>query len=97
MDRARRLVLCLVLLLTLMAGSGSGRVAPGGGPIAPAAAITWPVSTVLVAEVVTGGASASDEFIELTNAGPGSVDLAGLEVAYYRQQAVLAEAGYSNR
>ena len=43
----------------------------------------WPPSSgLLVAEVVTGGASASDEYVELTNASATSVDLAGLEVAY---------------
>ena len=36
----------------------------------PAAAVGWPVSTaLLVAEVVTGGASASDEYVEIVNAG----------------------------
>jgi hypothetical protein len=43
---------------------------------------SWPTSTLLLSEVQTGGASASDEFIELTNAGPSTVDLAGLEVVY---------------
>ncbi len=37
---------------------------------------------LVVAEVVTGGASASDEYVELANAGTVPVDLAGLEVAY---------------
>jgi hypothetical protein len=35
-----------------------------------------------VAEVTTGGASASDEYVEITNAGPLSLDLAGLEIVY---------------
>ncbi|HXG26171.1 MAG TPA: lamin tail domain-containing protein, partial [Candidatus Binatia bacterium] len=52
-------------------------------PIAePAAQVAWPVSTLLVSEVQTGGASASDEFAEVTNAGPTSVDLNGLELVY---------------
>src|SRR6185503_4334452 len=42
----------------------------------------WPVSTLLVSEVQTGGASASDEFAEITNVGASAVDLAGLELAY---------------
>ena len=47
------------------------------------AAVAWPPSSgLLVAEVVTGGASASDEYVELTNASAAAVDLAGLEVAY---------------
>ena len=48
-----------------------------------AAAVGWPPSDgLVVAEVVTGGASASDEYVELANAGAVPVDLAGLEVAY---------------
>ena len=35
-----------------------------------------------MSEVQTGGASASDEFVELTNAGPAAVDLVGLEIVY---------------
>ncbi|HET7677307.1 MAG TPA: hypothetical protein VFK38_05585 [Candidatus Limnocylindrales bacterium] len=49
----------------------------------PAASVGWPVSSgLLVSEVVTGGASGSDEFVELYNAGPAPLDLAGLELAY---------------
>jgi hypothetical protein len=45
--------------------------------------VGWPVSSdLLVAEVVTGGASASDEYVELTNASTVPLDLAGLELAY---------------
>lgn len=44
--------------------------------------VTWPVSTLLVSEVQTGGASASDEFAEITNVGAMTVDLSGLEVVY---------------
>ncbi len=48
-----------------------------------AAAVTWPRSAgLLVAEVVTGGASASDEYVEIANAGAVPADLAGLELAY---------------
>ena len=82
MDRARRLVLCFSLFVVLIAGSGSGAVPLRHGPLAPVAAVTWPVSTLLVGEVVTGGASASDEYIELTNAGASTADLVGLEVVY---------------
>ena len=39
-------------------------------------------STLVVSEVQTGGASASDEFVEIANQGTGPVDLAGLEVVY---------------
>ncbi|HMA46885.1 MAG TPA: hypothetical protein VKP11_06765, partial [Frankiaceae bacterium] len=60
--------------VVLAAGSAS---VPG-----PLAAVTWPVATLLVSEVQTGGASASDEFAEITNVGQASVDLAGLELVY---------------
>src|SRR5450759_536 len=47
------------------------------------AAVAWPPSTgLLIAEVVTGGASASDEYVEITNAGAVPADLAGMELAY---------------
>jgi hypothetical protein len=36
----------------------------------------------VLAEVVTGGASASDEYIEIANAGRSSADLGGCEVVY---------------
>ena len=49
----------------------------------PAAAAAWPLSDGLViAEVVTGGASASDEYIEIANAGTTDVDLGGCELVY---------------
>ncbi|HKG57948.1 MAG TPA: lamin tail domain-containing protein, partial [Candidatus Limnocylindrales bacterium] len=48
----------------------------------PAAAVAWPTSTLVVSEVVTGGASASDEFVEIANTGPAVVDLANVEIAY---------------
>ena len=44
---------------------------------------TWPPSSELViAEVVTGGASASDEYVEIYNAGSGPTDLGGCELDY---------------
>lgn len=46
-------------------------------------AVDWPPSTdIVVAEVVTGGASASDEYIELYNGGDLPVQLDGLEMVY---------------
>src|SRR5258706_2145332 len=45
-------------------------------------AVPWPTSTLLISEVETGGASASDEFAELANAGTVAVDLIGLELVY---------------
>ena len=47
-----------------------------------AAMVDWPVSTLVVSEVQTGGTSASDEFVEIANQGPDPVDLVGLEVVY---------------
>ncbi|MDH5242659.1 MAG: lamin tail domain-containing protein [Chloroflexota bacterium] len=47
-----------------------------------AATVDWPASTLVVSEVQTGGASASDEFVEIANQGDVPVDLLGLEVAY---------------
>lgn len=50
---------------------------------AVAAEVPWPPSPdLLVAEVVTGGDKASDEYIELYNAGDLPVQLDGLEVVY---------------
>ncbi len=64
-------------------------VALGWWPESPApvdsdvvAAVTWPPATIVLSEVQTGGTSASDEFVEVANQGPGAVDLAGLEVVY---------------
>ncbi len=49
----------------------------------PAAAVAWHPSTgLLLAEVVTGGTSAFDEYVEITNAGALPVDLAGMERVY---------------
>ncbi len=77
--------LASLFLLASLAG-GSPRPAATSAPIAnlrPAAAVAWPPSAgLLIAEVVTGGASASDEYVEITNAGPVPADLAGMELAY---------------
>ncbi len=51
-------------------------------PVARAAAVAWPPATLVLSEFQTGGASASDEFVEVANQGAGAVDLAGLEVVY---------------
>ena len=46
-------------------------------------AVAWPPSSgLLLSEVMTGGASASDEFIELYDASTDPVDLVGDEVVY---------------
>lgn len=67
--------------------SGAGR-SPGLGaaaettaePVADPAAES--AEHLLVSEVMTGGTSASDEFIELYNPGPQALPLEGLEVIY---------------
>jgi len=82
MDHARRAARTALALLIAVAAGGS----PGGVIVRPttvlAAAVAWPVSTLVVSEVQTGGASASDEFVEIANQGLAPVDLVGLEVVY---------------
>ncbi len=82
MDRTRpvgRRALIVILALALA-------IAPVGLALRPAAAlaadVAWPVSSLVVSEIQTGGASASDEFVEIANQGAGTVDLGGLEVVY---------------
>ena len=72
------LVLVAIVALATTAGPpGPARSYSGR----PAASVGWPPSSGLViSEVQTGGTSASDEFIELANAGTVMADLAGLEV-----------------
>jgi len=77
------LVPALIALVLVVGGAAAspGVEAPAG--VTAAAAVAWPPSTgLLVGEVMTGGGSASDEFVELYNAGPTTADLAGLEVVY---------------
>ena len=71
------------LLFVLLAAASAGGPAPRRTDPVPLAAVGWsPSGSLLVAEIVTGGASASDEYVELVNAGLTPADLAGLEVAY---------------
>ena len=66
--------LCLVLLVGSVGAAGVS---------APAATVMWPASGgFLVGEVMTGGAGASDEFLELYNAGGAVLDLNGHELVY---------------
>lgn len=77
-------------LLILVAGlllAGTGAFVVSAHPAASIARavenVSWPPSSGLViSELMTGGSSASDEFVELYNAGPGNGSLAGLEVVY---------------
>jgi hypothetical protein len=62
---------------------GSATMAAATPPAWPATSATWPPSSgLVVAEVMTGGASASDEYVELANAGSADADLAGCELVY---------------
>jgi len=80
--RSRAAVAVAALLVFAGAGIASGQTDDGSGP-SVAAAVAWPVSMgLLVSEVQTGGASASDEFVELYNAGASAADLGGLELVY---------------
>src|SRR4051812_41317695 len=86
--RSTRIVraLLVVSLFGLMVSAAAGRSrtdAPVGLDAQPLAAVGWPPSTgLLVSEVVTGGTSASDEFIEIYNASSSTLDLANLELVY---------------
>ena len=80
MERTR--LAALAALIVLLSVGGAALASGGNAAAEPLGAVTWPPSTLLVSEVQTGGASASDEFAEITNVGATAVDLAGLEIAY---------------
>ena len=85
MHRARRAVMAAFILTwsvaTLALADAAGP--PVNASLALSPNVAWPTSSgLLIAEVVTGGASASDEYIELTNASSAPIDLDGLELAY---------------
>jgi len=82
MPRARIAALNALSCLALAASIAVAMQAEPSSPVTPQAAVSWPVSTLVVSEVQTGGASASDEFVEIANGGTSSVDLIGLEVVY---------------
>ena len=90
MARVRRaasaaLVLLVMLATVVLGAAPVGRPAPAAAFVPPGvmAEVAWPPSSsLLIAEVVTGAASASDEYVELTNASPATIDLAGLELVY---------------
>ena len=59
--------------------AGAALAGPGG----EAVLVGWPPSSgLLVGEVVTGGASGSDEFAEVYNASASPLELGGLELVY---------------
>ncbi|MEO5884818.1 MAG: lamin tail domain-containing protein, partial [Candidatus Limnocylindrales bacterium] len=76
MGRAPRAGLAALVLIIL-----ASTIAPATRP-ALAGPVVWPTSSLVISELLTGGASASDEFVEIANQGPAPVDLIGLEVVY---------------
>ena len=78
MDRARRAGTAALVIAFVLVSVGS----PAGASRAIAADVAWPVSSLVVSELQTGGACASDEFVEIANQGAGPVDLVGLELVY---------------
>jgi uncharacterized protein YdeI (BOF family) len=83
MARVRLAALAALLLVLVQPAITHAAPDPGSGGDANAQAVSWPASDDwLVAEVVTGGASASDEYVELTNASTEPADLLGLELVY---------------
>src|SRR6185312_4766515 len=81
MGRVRRSGFSAILVLLALAGVTIA-TPPRTGDVAAAAAVGWPPSSLVVSEIATGGASASDEFVELVNAGAAATDLIGLELVY---------------
>jgi hypothetical protein len=76
MSACRGVTAGLASLLTILIAAWAA-VAPG------CAAAPWPSSRgALLSEVATGGSSASDEFVEIYNAGSVPVELGGCELAY---------------
>ena len=82
MERARAAAAAALFAILALSTVALAAVAPRSSAGTTLADVTWPPATLLVSELQTGGASASDEFVEITNAGSVEVDLAGLEVVY---------------
>ena len=82
MQRARRSALSMLVVGFALLGVIG--VTPFSMPaMRRTAVVGWPVSTgAVVAEVVTGGASASDEYVEIANAGTATIDLQNVELLY---------------
>ena len=77
--RAPRRVFALLVPLMVASAAISATLPPGLAAADPA----WPASGGLVlAEVMTGGVSASDEYVEIANAGATNADLGGCELIY---------------
>ena len=82
MERARVAAVAALLAILVVATAVLAAVVPSSGSSGLAASVAWPTSLLVVSEVQTGGASASDEFAELANVGSAEIDLAGLELVY---------------
>ena len=82
MDRARLATFAALLSLAVLGSVAVGPAAVRFASWEAAGEATWSTSALLLSEVGTGGASASDEFVELVNAGTTPLDLAGHEVVY---------------
>ena len=83
MVRVRRAGRSALAVIVALGSIGWPIAGPGwAGSTALAAVVAWPPSTLVISEVQTGGASASDEFVEIANQGLAPVDLIGLEVVY---------------
>ncbi len=83
MERATRAALAAAALaLAPVTGAIAGPATAVPSSASVAAPVTWAASSLVIAEIQTGGASASDEFVEIANQGSVATDLAGLEVVY---------------
>jgi hypothetical protein len=70
-----------VVLVSLLVPAAALAAAVSPGRVE--ASVAWPVSTgPVLAEAVTGGVSASDEYVEIYNAGAVATDLGGCELVY---------------
>jgi hypothetical protein len=80
---ARRFIAALasLIVLVLAIDQAVALPLPGGGETA-AVPLVDAVGHLVVSEVMTGGASASDEFVELYNPAVAPLPLEGLEVVY---------------
>jgi hypothetical protein len=76
-----------VMLLAGLHTAFGFRDSTAAGPQLPAQAVavagpSEPISHLVISEVMTGGASASDEFIEIYNPAATALPLEGLEIVY---------------
>ncbi len=82
MERVRGAAAAVLSMLLLAMTVALVAAAPMLQAPGVAASVSWPVSTLVLSEVQTGGASASDEFAEIANVGASDVDLSGMEIVY---------------